>query len=87
MKKFLICIWHLPRNFLRGLIWIYQHTISPDHSWLKIFFPHGACRFTPTCSQYGDQALKKYGVLRALPKIIWRILRCNPWNDGGVDNP
>jgi len=87
VKNFLIFIWQLPRNLLRGLIWLYQKTLSPDHSWLRVFFPHGYCRFQPSCSEYGKIALKKYGVIRALPKIIWRILRCNPWNEGGHDEP
>ncbi|MCF7836570.1 membrane protein insertion efficiency factor YidD [Candidatus Gracilibacteria bacterium] len=85
--KILLSIWHLPRNFLRGLIWLYQKTLSPDHSWLRIFFPHGMCRFTPTCSNYGKGALQKYGVIRGIPKIIWRIMRCNPWGRGGHDEP
>jgi hypothetical protein len=87
VKKFLLTIWHLPRNILVGLIWIYQKTISPDHSWVKQFFPHGYCRFHPTCSEYGKKSLQKYGVIRGIPKTIWRILRCNPWNPGGVDEP
>ncbi|MBU1089271.1 membrane protein insertion efficiency factor YidD [Patescibacteria group bacterium] len=80
-------MWHLPRNFLRGLIWLYQKTLSPDHSWLRHFFSNGCCRFHPTCSEYGKLALKKYGVMRAIPKIVWRILRCNPWSGGGIDKP
>ena len=80
-------IWHFPRHALISLIFLYQKTLSPDHSWLCRFWPHGYCRFHPTCSDYGKRALKKYGVTRGIPKIIWRILRCNPWNKGGIDNP
>jgi len=80
-------IWHAPRYLLVGLIWLYQQTLSPDHSWLRHFFPHGYCRFHPTCSEYGKQAILKYGVLKGVPKTIWRILRCNPWNKGGEDQP
>lgn len=44
-----------------------------------------ACRFTPTCSEYAVQALKKYGPLKGLYLAIKRILRCNPWGGSGYD--
>lgn len=44
-----------------------------------------SCRFYPSCSQYGYQAISRYGILKGGAKAIWRILRCNPWNDGGYD--
>lgn len=69
------------------LIWlinIYQKTISLDHGPLKSLYPQGFCQFHPTCSEYGKQALRKKGVL-GLPLIAWRILRCNPWSKGGID--
>ncbi|OGH93604.1 MAG: membrane protein insertion efficiency factor YidD [Candidatus Magasanikbacteria bacterium RIFOXYD2_FULL_41_14] len=69
------------------LIRIYQKTISPDHGFFKNLFPHGYCRFYPTCSEYGYQAIKKRGLVVGSFKTIWRILRCNPWNKGGVDEP
>ena len=75
----------LPRLPIVFLIWIYQKTISPDHGVLKHFFPHGYCRFYPSCSEYGKQSVKKYGLVVGLPKAVWRILRCNPWNKGGID--
>lgn len=65
------------------LIAIYQKTLSPDHGPLK-FVLGGACRYHPTCSEYGKQSLQKYGLL-GLPKLSWRILRCNPWSHGGYD--
>ena len=76
---------NFPKNVIIFFIKIYQKTISPDHGPLKNFFPHGYCRFTPTCSQYGIDAFKKYGVIRGGLKTIWRILRCNPFNKGGYD--
>lgn len=45
------------------------------------------CRFQPTCSIYTIQALEKYGVIKGLCKGIYRILRCNPFSDGGYDPP
>jgi len=59
------------------LIKIYRTTLSPvvGHN----------CRFEPTCSQYAEQALEKYGFIRGAGLAIWRILRCNPFIKGGYD--
>lgn len=69
------------------LIRLYQKTLSPDHGPLKNLFPHGYCRFYPTCSEYSYQIIKKRGLIIGLPKSLWRIIRCNPWNKGGIDLP
>ena len=55
----------------------YQTYISP--------FTPATCRFTPTCSEYAKQALKKHGPIKGLGLAIWRILRCNPWGGSGYD--
>ncbi|HEY5461926.1 MAG TPA: membrane protein insertion efficiency factor YidD [Hanamia sp.] len=60
-----------------GLIKIYQLIISP------LMGP--SCRYTPTCSQYGIEAIKKYGLLKGGWLTIKRILRCNPWGGHGHD--
>lgn len=78
----IIYIWRVP---LLLLILIYQKTISPDHGLMKGFFPHGYCRFHPTCSDYGFAAAEKYGIFKGVVLMIWRIIRCNPWNEGGED--
>lgn len=85
MKNILKKIIELPRLPIIFFIWVYQKTVSPDHGHLKYFFPHGYCRFYPSCSEYGKQSIKKYGLVIGVPKAAWRILRCNPWNDGGID--
>ncbi|MFA6335300.1 MAG: membrane protein insertion efficiency factor YidD [Bacteroidales bacterium] len=59
------------------LIKFYQCCISP----LK---PQ-SCRFTPTCSAYSLEAIKKHGPIKGLYLSIWRILRCNPWGGSGYD--
>jgi len=74
-----------PRKVIVALIKLYQKTLSFDHSPLKHFYPHGFCRFTPSCSQYGVEAISKYGIILGGIKTSWRILRCNPWNKGGYD--
>lgn len=68
------------------LIKLYQHTLSFDHGPLKIFHPGGFCRFQPTCSDYTYQAIDKYGVIRGSYLGFKRIMRCNPWHEGGIDN-
>lgn len=55
----------------------YQTCISP--------LTPASCRFTPTCSEYAKQALKKHGPIKGLYLAIWRILRCNPWGGSGYD--
>jgi putative membrane protein insertion efficiency factor len=43
------------------------------------------CKYHPTCSQYALDAIREWGVLRGAALAGWRLLRCNPWSDGGVD--
>ncbi|PIR04563.1 MAG: membrane protein insertion efficiency factor YidD [Candidatus Magasanikbacteria bacterium CG11_big_fil_rev_8_21_14_0_20_39_34] len=86
-KKILKEIWYIPRRVLSLGIFLYQKTLSPDHGPLKAFFPHGYCRFYPTCSEYARKALQKNGFIIGTIKTLWRILRCNPWSKGGVDLP
>ena len=45
----------------------------------------GSCKFIPTCSQYGLEAIQKYGAFKGGIMTIWRILRCNPFSKGGYD--
>ncbi|WP_426593865.1 membrane protein insertion efficiency factor YidD [Cellulomonas sp. McL0617] len=44
------------------------------------------CRFYPSCSQYAVLALQRHGAVRGTYLAVWRVLRCNPWNPGGVDD-
>ncbi len=75
----------LPRRLAVRLIKFYQKTLSFDHGPMKHMYPHGFCRFYPTCSQYGVEAIEKYGIIKGGLMTSWRILRCNPWNKGGND--
>ena len=43
------------------------------------------CPYTPTCSQYGLEAIQKYGAFKGSLLALWRILRCNPFSHGGYD--
>ncbi|HXF97553.1 MAG TPA: membrane protein insertion efficiency factor YidD [Gaiellaceae bacterium] len=47
--------------------------------------PPGTCKYHPSCSQYAIDALREFGLLRGAVLAGWRLLRCNPWSDGGVD--
>lgn len=76
---------YFPRRLVVKLIKIYQKTFSFDHGPLKSLYPHGFCRFNPSCSQYGVEAIEKYGIIKGGMMTSWRILRCNPWNKGGND--
>ena len=44
-----------------------------------------SCKYIPTCSEYGIEAINKYGALKGGLLTIWRILRCNPFSKGGYD--
>jgi hypothetical protein len=67
------------------LIKIYQKTLSPDHGILRAFFPNGACKYHPTCSQYTYESIQEFGILRGTWNGAKRIGRCHPWSEGGVD--
>ncbi|MEI6478470.1 MAG: membrane protein insertion efficiency factor YidD [bacterium] len=69
---------------LAAIKW-YQTHLSPDHSPRKVFYPYGYCRYTPTCSQYSVDAIRKHGAIWGSVLTLWRILRCNPWSHGGHD--
>jgi uncharacterized protein len=62
---------------LIALIKLYQLVVSP---WLG-----NKCRYTPSCSQYGIVALKKYGPIKGLWLTIKRIAHCHPWGGHGYD--
>lgn len=59
------------------LIKFYQSAIS-------VHFP-ARCKYTPTCSEYGIQAVERFGALKGSLMTIYRILRCNPFSKGGYD--
>jgi len=66
---------------LKTLFKAYKKLISP----LIHYFFNGGCRFYPTCSDYVQQSIKKYGLLKGCLKGAKRIIRCNPFNKGGYD--
>lgn len=78
-------IFRVPRAIALWAIRVYQKTLSPDHSWLSYKFPYGYCRFSPTCSEYTYQAIERSGLIHGGWVGLKRIVRCNPFNNGGYD--
>ena len=70
LKKILIFSSHF-------LVKIYQSIISP-------LFPP-TCRYTPTCSEYAIQSLKKHGLIKGVYLSIKRVVNCHPWGGSGYD--
>lgn len=65
------------KAFLLMVIRAYRAHISPHTK--------PSCKFIPTCSQYGLEAVERFGAVKGGALTLWRILRCNPWSRGGYD--
>lgn len=65
------------KSILIAIVRIYRKTISP-------FLPP-SCIYTPTCSAYAEEALRRHGATRGMVLSVKRILRCHPWHSGGYD--
>ena len=65
-----------------GGIHLYQATLSPVYARLGV-----RCRFTPTCSHYGEEVVRRFGVMRGGWMATKRILRCGPWTPMGTVDP
>ena len=66
------------KKILIGLIKFYRKYLSGVK-------PVPTCKYIPTCSEYGIEAIEKYGAFKGGLLTIWRILRCNPFSKGGYD--
>lgn len=70
----------IPKKLLMILIRVYQRTLSFDHGIVGKMFPGMRfCRYTPTCSQYGYEAVNKHGAIKGSILATKRVLRCHPW--------
>ena len=65
------------KKILIAMILFYRKYLSPLKS--------TKCPYIPTCSEYGLEAIQKYGVIKGGLLAVWRILRCNPFSKGGYD--
>jgi len=80
--KKLISLWNKTFGALLSLLFVgvirlYQKLISPMLG--------QRCRYYPSCSNYSLQAIRTHGPVKGLALTLWRVLRCNPWSAGGVD--
>ena len=68
---------NLLRRVVVAPIRLYQAVVSPAIG--------QRCRYYPSCSEYAVQAISRFGILRGLVLAVWRLLRCNPFSNGGLD--
>ncbi|MHC6178266.1 membrane protein insertion efficiency factor YidD [Glutamicibacter endophyticus] len=68
----------IPRNLLIALLIAYRKVISPIYG--------DVCRYFPSCSAYGLEAVTQHGAIKGIGLTTWRVLRCNPFSHGGVDH-
>jgi hypothetical protein len=71
-------IYLFPRNVLVAFIRGWRAVISPLYG--------NVCRYYPTCSAFGLKAVQQFGIFRGSGMTLWRIVRCNPWARGGIDD-
>ncbi|MFF8819036.1 membrane protein insertion efficiency factor YidD [Leucobacter sp. NPDC015123] len=77
-KRLLLELWLLPRNGAIAIMKLYRRVISPLYG--------EVCRYYPSCSRYSMEAYQQRGFLTGLALTIWRLLRCNPFSAGGIDD-
>ena len=75
MWKVLLLINRLLTQLLLLPIYFYRNSISP--------LTPPTCRFTPTCSQYANEAIRKHGPFKGVYLAVRRLLRCHPWGGSG----
>jgi putative membrane protein insertion efficiency factor len=78
LRQLPLTLGNLPRWPALAVIRLYQLTFSR-------LVPSNSCRFYPTCSHYGYQAIYRYGILKGGWLATWRVLRCQPFSRGGYD--
>lgn len=68
--------------------WPAQILIAPIRFYQRFITPYtpATCRYYPTCSSYAVTALRTRGAVVGTVLTMWRLLRCNPWSDGGIDH-
>jgi putative membrane protein insertion efficiency factor len=68
----------------QALIWV---LLLPLRAYSRLISPAlpARCRYYPTCSAYAEEAVRRHGIIRGGTLAAWRIVRCNPFSRGGVD--
>jgi putative membrane protein insertion efficiency factor len=69
---------YVPRNIAIGVLKLYRVIISPLYG--------NVCKYYPSCSRYAVEAYQQRNFFVATALTAWRLLRCNPWSSGGVDD-
>jgi uncharacterized protein len=77
-RRALDVIRKVPALTLIGMLRAYQAVVSP--------MTGPTCKYYPSCSHYALTAVQRHGALRGTGLALWRLLRCNPWSLGGVDD-
>jgi hypothetical protein len=77
MSSLRVTVCCLPKYLLIGVVKGYRLLLSP---WLG-----NSCRFEPSCSAYALEALEQHGALAGAALTLYRLVRCQPWCDGGHD--
>lgn len=78
MKRAVAFLLLVPRNACVAILTAYRAVISPLYG--------DVCRYYPSCSHYTLQAIQHHGVIRGVALGSWRIARCHPWAEGGIDD-
>jgi putative membrane protein insertion efficiency factor len=78
LRRLGTALWNLPRNILILLLMAYRKVVSPLYGQV--------CRFFPSCSAYALEAITVHGAVKGSWLAVRRLLRCHPWNAGGVDH-
>ncbi|MFV0434625.1 MAG: membrane protein insertion efficiency factor YidD [Leucobacter sp.] len=71
-------LWFLPRNLAIVVMQAYRKVVSPLYG--------DVCRYYPSCSRYSLEAYQQRGFVAGIVLTVWRLLRCNPYSRGGVDD-
>ena len=75
--------------FKKLFLWIIRgyKSISPTWPLMPTLFASSSCKYYPTCGDYAQEVIVKYGVGRGSMKLVGRVLKCNPLSRGGIDLP
>lgn len=88
LTKYLMLPFDLLKKIELLIIRGYQKTLSLDHGINGKLNPNlRACKFVPTCSEYGYEAINRFGIFKGNYLAIHRVLRCNPWSEPGQYDP
>lgn len=71
-------LWLIPRNLAIAFMLLYRRVVSPLYGQV--------CRYYPSCSRYALEAFQRQGFIAGVGLTVWRLLRCNPWTAGGIDD-